>query len=279
MRSFTLSVILFTLFSCTSETQQTDKPVAQVFEKSLLSSEITAFIPSNLSKDDSLLMAQSYTRNWITKELLLHKAIENLSGEEQNIQKQVEDYRTSLLIHHYKQKLIAQRLQSEIPEEDTEKYYTEHKDNFILPTPIVKAIFFIVPKSASNLADVRKWFKSDKTKDDENLEEYCLTNAKKYDNFNQQWIELKYILNLVPGDVATLEKEIQSMKHIEKEDDENYYFLKIKEIRREQTLAPLEYVKEEIALILKNKKKLLFESELDQQINEEAVRKNYVKIF
>ncbi len=68
-----------------------------------------------------------------------------------NIQKQVEDYRTSLLIYQYKQKLIAQRLMDEISEEDIETYYNKNEKNFILPTPIIKAVFFILPKNAPNL--------------------------------------------------------------------------------------------------------------------------------
>ena len=103
--------------------------------------------------------------------------------------------------------------------------------------------------------------------------------AKKYDKFNNKWIEVKYILNLIPGDFNTLEKEILVVKNIEKEDDDNYYFLKIKEMRHEQTLAPLDYVRDEITLILKNKKKLQFENDLEKQINEEGVRKKYVKIY
>ena len=50
-------------------------------------------------------------------------------------------------------------------------------------------------------------------------------------------------------------------------------------MRHEQTLAPLAYVRDEITLILKNKKKLQFENDLEKQINEEGVRKKYVKIY
>ena len=279
MKFFCPIVFSFLLFSCNYIEKNNDVPVVKVFDTELMRSEVSAFIPPGTSKEDSILMSQSYIRNWITNKLLLHKAIENLSEEEKNIQKQVEDYRTSLLIHTYKQKLISQKLSAEIEEQDIEKYYEDNKYNFILSTPVVRAIFFILPKSAPRLKEVRKWYTSDKAEDMEKLEEYCITNAKKYDNFNNKWIELKYILNLVPGDVNALEREIQYSKNIEKEDDENYYFLKIKEICQEQTIAPLGYVYEEISLILKNKKKLQFENELDKQINEEAIRKNYVKMY
>ncbi|WP_298614287.1 peptidyl-prolyl cis-trans isomerase [uncultured Odoribacter sp.] len=277
---FSLIIFFFSLlFSCTFHKLKNDIPVAKVFDSELRYSEVAAFIPSGTSPEDSILMSQNYIRNWITKKLLLHKAIENLSEQEKNIHKQVEDYRTSLLIHKYKQKLIAQKLQAEIREQDIENYYETNKQNFILTTPVVKAVFFIIPKSASNIKEVKKWYKSEDAKDLEKLEEYCITNAKKYDDFGQKWIESKYLTNLFPPDSGELEKEILYSKYIEKEDDENFYFLKIQEICKEQEFAPLGYVRDEIILILKNKKKLEFENELDKQINEEALRKNYVKIY
>lgn len=278
MRFIIYIIILVLILSC-KQNQNTETPVAQVFESTLYHKEISDFIPHGTSHEDSILMAQNYIRNWVTQKLLLHKAIENLSGEEANIQKQVEDYRTSLLIHQYKQKLISQRLVEDIDERDIEDYYNKHQNNFILATPIVKAVFFILPKTAPNLKQVQKWYKSDQDADQESLEDYCLTNARKYDKFQNKWIEAKYLLNLIPGDFNTLEKDILNKTDIEQEDEENYYFLKIKEMQRGQTLAPLEYVREEIILILKNKKKLKFESELEKQINQEGIRKNFVKIY
>ena len=90
---------------------------------------------------------------------------------------------------------------------------------------------------------------------------------------------MKFLFNLVPGDVTKLENELRQNQKIIKEDDENYYFLKITEVYKEQNVAPLDYVRDEITLILKNKKKIEFESELEKQINEEAVRKKHVKIY
>lgn len=274
-------VILFIyfLFSSCNSAKNIENPVAQVFESTLYRTEISDFIPQGTSHEDSILMAQNYIRNWVTHKLLLHKAIENLSGEERNIQRQVEDYRTSLLIHQYKQKLITQRLMDEINDEEIESYYNEQENNFVLSTPIVQALFIILPKNAPNLKEVKKWYKSEHAADQESLEEYCLTHAKKYDKFRNKWIEAKFLLNLIPGEFNTLEREILVNKNIEKEDEENYYFLKIKDMRREQTIAPLSYVRDEIILILKNKKKLQFESELEKQINQEGIRKNYVKIY
>ncbi len=225
---FTIIIAVFILsVSCQRHLSQ-QIPAARVFETFLYQSEISDFIPKGTTQEDSTLMAQNYIRNWVTQKLLLHKAIENLSIEETSYtQKQVEDYRTSLLIHQYKQKLIAQRLIDDISDEEIKKYYTKHENNFVLTTPIVKAVFFILPKNAPNLKEVKKWFKSDKAPDQENLEDYCLTHARKYDKFQNKWIEAKYLLNLIPGDYTILRKNILTQKDIQEEDKENYYFCSI----------------------------------------------------
>ena len=278
MRYIGLTVMILFFLSCKRD-KNTEQPIAQVFESSLYLSEISDFIPRGTSREDSIIMSRNYIKNWVTQKLLLHKAIENLSGEEARIQKQVEDYRTSLLIHRYKQKMIEQRLMEEISDTEIESYYQEHKNNFVLVTPIVKSVFFILPKNAPNLKEVKKWFKSDQEEDQESLEDYCLTHARKYDKFENKWIEAKYLLNLVPGDFSNLEQAILTQKNIEREDDDSYYFLKINDLRIDQTSAPIEYVREEIIMILKNKKKLQFENELEKQINQEGLRKKYVKIY
>ncbi|MEI3154089.1 MAG: hypothetical protein V8S95_02500 [Odoribacter sp.] len=88
MRFITVIAIFIFLSSC-RQVKNTELPIAQVFESTLYRNEISEFIPQGTSQEDSLLMAQSYIRNWVTQKLLLHKAIENLSGEEAGIRKQV----------------------------------------------------------------------------------------------------------------------------------------------------------------------------------------------
>ena len=176
-------------WACNEGFKGQDVPVAKVYDKFLTRSELKELIPRDASREDSLLIAQSYINKWITKELLLHKAQQNLTDAEKNIRKQVEDYSSSLLIHKYKEKLIAQKLSANISDGEINRYYEEHKYNFVLNTPIVRAVMAIIPKSAPNLDKARKWFASKEAKDLEALEEYCITNARKYDNFNDEWIE------------------------------------------------------------------------------------------
>ena len=111
------------------------------------------------------------------------------------------------------------------------------------------------------------------------MEEYCITSAKKFDNFNDQWIELRNLLNLLPITSAEWESKYKNKESIEIEDDENHYFLKINELRQAHETAPLGYVKKEIEILLLNKRKISFEENLEKDINTEVLRKDYVKIY
>ena len=127
---YILPYFLLLLVSC-KELKPTEEPVAQVFEHVLYRSEIQDFLPKPISPDDSMALTQNYIRNWITQKLLLQKANENLSEKEKNVQKQVEDYRASLLIYKYKQKLIDQKLQENVSDAEMEAYYEKNQNNFV----------------------------------------------------------------------------------------------------------------------------------------------------
>lgn len=273
-------LIIVPLFcACNNKFTPNDTPVAKVYDKYLLRSEITSLIPAGTSNDDSIMMAKNYVKNWVTKALLLHKANQNLSDKEKDIRQQVEDYSTSILIYKYKEKLVSQKLESAITEAEIDQYYNENKFNFLLNTPIVRALLIIIPKSAPNIDNVRKWFHSPKAKDQAALEEYCISSAKKYDNFNDQWVELRHLLNILPITASAWENKFKDKEYIETEDNENYYFLKINETKQEHEIAPLDYVKKEIGILLLNKRKIVFEENLEKQINEEGLRKDHVKIY
>ena len=98
-----------------------------------------------------------------------------------------------------------------------------------------------------------------------------------YDDFDDNWVETQALFRLLPQEPQASMAKMPV--HIEEEDENNYYFLLINDFIKEQNIAPLDYVRDEIALILKNKKKLAFENELERQINEEGIQKKYVKIY
>ena len=74
--------IIAVSWACNEGFKGQDVPVAKVYDKFLTRSELKELIPRDASREDSLLIAQSYINKWITKELLLHKAQQNLTDAE-----------------------------------------------------------------------------------------------------------------------------------------------------------------------------------------------------
>lgn len=280
MRILTAALlIVLTFHACKKENTDKEKPVAKVIDKYLYLKEIKDVIPNNSSKEDSIILANSYINQWITKQLLLHKAEINLTEEEKNISKLIDDYRTSLLIYRYKQKLLEQKLKIGINEVDLEEYYNKYKFNFTLNHNIVKALYIKLPKNAPGLKRLKKLYKSEKAKDMEELEEYCLLNAKKFDTFNNTWIPAETLLSRLPIKINNKEKYLKKTSHIEEEDEEYIYFVKIKDFKLRNSIAPFEYVEDDVKEILKNKRKIEFESQLEKELNQDAKSKNLFIIY
>lgn len=267
------------LCSCDNKNNEDNKPVAKVMDKYLFLSEIKDIVPNNSSKEDSIIIASSYIKQWITKQLLLSKAENNLNSEEKDIAKLINDYRTSILIHRYKEKLIEQKIKFNFNDSELKKYYDNYKFNFSLSDNIVKALYIKLPINAPNLKRLYVLYKSSEPKDMEELENYCLLNATKYDNFNDNWIPANSVLNKIPIDYTDEINYLKNNKYIEVKDEEYVYFVKISDVKYINTQAPFEYIKKDLIEIVMNKKRLEFENQLEKEINKEAKEKKSYIIY
>ena len=133
-----LAVISILVFSCTENANSKKTVVAEVGEKKLYLSDIHSVMPAGMDIEDSTVMADDYIRKWVKKELLIQKAEENLSPEQKNLNREIQDYRNSLIIYKYKNELIKQRMDTVVTDSQIEEYYENHQDNFNLGQNIVK---------------------------------------------------------------------------------------------------------------------------------------------
>jgi len=75
----TVFLLLPLLFSCIFADRSEKIPLAKVGDEILYMSELESVLPNNLSREDSILMAEDYIKKWVTTELLIKKAHENLT--------------------------------------------------------------------------------------------------------------------------------------------------------------------------------------------------------
>lgn len=276
-----LAVILSVSSGCETglfREKQTEKPVARVNEKYLYRSELED-ATEGLDQDDSTVVAKRYIDNWIKEQLMLHRAELALSDEQKDFDRQIEEYRKSLLIYSYRQKLLQQKLDTVVSDQEILEYYENNINNFILSEDIVKCTFVKVPKSSPNIGQVRQWSRSNTPESLNELEKYCINYAEKYSDFNNTWIYFTNISNQIPMQISQPSRYLQYNRNIETSDDRYTYLLHIVDHKAEGEVIPIELVYNDIRSILLNKRKIEFFRDLETRVYNDGVSRNQFEIY
>jgi hypothetical protein len=280
MRFRILFLVLVIIAGCKNTNEEIERiPLAKVHDKFLYDTDIQDLFTINSSKEDSITIAKNFIDEWVKKQLLLDKAELNLTEENIDIKKQVEDYRSSLLIFKYKQGLINQKLDTVVTDHEIEEYYNEYSANFVLNHNIVKVLFLMISKEAPEIDKVKRWYKSTDEENLSRLEDYCYQYATKFDDFNNEWIPFNNLLLELPTNIDDQERYLRFRKFIETEDSLFYYFVKINEYSLKSTIQPLEYAKSKIKSIILNKRKFTFIEELENKVYNDALNHNEFIIY
>ena len=254
-----------------------DTVVAEVNGKKLYESEVRSLVPAGTPAADSLEMLKQYVNRWALKHLLLKKAEDELTKEEIDVEQEIEDYRSSLLMYRFEKNFIDQRLDTLITEQECRDYYEKNSLHFTLTTPAVKARFAKISNSSPNLENLRKGYKAQSIEDIEEFERICYSSAEKYGNFNNQWIDLSMVAREVPYDTQMLEKEIKVGNSTEIKDSLYTYLIYYSDKIFQGEVAPFEYYLPEIKEIILSKRKQQLVSDLEKNLIREAIDKNHLK--
>ncbi|HEX2936887.1 MAG TPA: peptidylprolyl isomerase [Bacteroidales bacterium] len=273
--------VLLLLWNCKggSKPVVNNVAVAKVYDKYLYTKDIQHIFPKNVTKQDSIELAQSYINTWIKNQLILRKAEMNLSPEELDIQEQLDNYRSSLLIYKYEEQMVKQKTDTTFTEEELKKYYDENTPNFVLDESLVKALYLKIPKTAPDIENVKTWYKSNNKEDIKKLDSYCYNYATKYDYFENQWVSFSLIKRELPKNIDDETEYLKNNNFIELEDAGFYYLVYIKDKNLAGSLAPYAFTKGKIKDILLNKRKVKFLSDLETNIFNDAQDHNSFEIY
>ena len=280
MRTTCLGLLIFLLCAACSE-QYDHKgrtPLVELDGNFLYREDLQSVLPAGLSKDDSLLFAEHYIRNWVEDILLYDKAQSNIPNNEE-IDKLVENYRKALIMHTYQQALIHQRLSEEISEQELTEYYEKNQALFKVERPLMKGLFIKVPLTAPQLANVRRWYKSETREAVEHLEKYSLQNAVKYEYFYDKWVPVSEMLDVMPLKVPDVEGYLDKNRHVELKDTAFYYFLNVSDYRPVGEQEPDEFARTQVKDMLLNVKQVEFMKQVKDDLYQRAVKRDKIKYY
>lgn len=278
MRSVYLLLSFFLLcLSCDGKHGGQNKSLlVEVDGNFLYKEELQAALPLNLSKDDSLLFADNYIRNWI-EDALMYKVAQTNIPDTKEVERLVENYRKSLIVQTYQQELIKQRVSSAFSDHELANFYNENKHLFVLDRPLIKGLFIKIPFDAPQLADVRDWYKTETREALENLEKYSWQHAVTYEYFYDKWVLLSDILGKMPLKEKSPEAYIKEKRSIEIKDNEFYYFLNVIEYLGVGDEKPYDFAHSSVIEMLTNLKKVEYIKSVKNDLYQQAQNKNEIK--
>ncbi|MCL2131343.1 MAG: hypothetical protein FWH36_02625 [Lentimicrobiaceae bacterium] len=102
-----------------------DKGVAaHVYDQKLTLTELQEMMPVFDKTADSVEILQQYIDTWIVRQVMLSEAKKNLSSKEKKFDRQLREYKESLLIDAYENKMARQLLDTVISDEEILMYRT-----------------------------------------------------------------------------------------------------------------------------------------------------------
>lgn len=253
--------------------------MARVYDEYLYEDDLAPIFESAATYDDSMMLRQNFINNWIRKQLLFQKALDNLTEEQKNKDKELADYYNSLITYEYRQALLHQRLDTVVTREEIEEYFHQNEKNFQLKRNIIRFIYVKLPREAPKLDHVRQWYSSARTEDLDSLQKYAIQFAENFSIDENSWYFLEDILKEVPLTTYDQEHFLKNNKTIEIEDSAYYYLVNILDFRMVEDLSPIEFEVENIRRIIINRRGMNMVRKMEDDIFKEGGAENNYEIY
>ncbi len=245
----------------------------------LTKDEMRKQMPFGLSEVDSVKFTRAYIRSWIDDKLVSELASKNI-GNTAAIDRMVEEYRKELIMWEYRKRMYETHADDVFTEDSLSIYYEVHKNEYRLDRPIVKGIYIKIADNAPRLADVKKWYRSRKAEDIDNLEKYGITGAIHYDYFRDRWVDWLQIESRIPYNFGSdVDAFIKNNRNFEVSVDGSTYLLDITEYLPTGAVMPFEFAREIIKEQFANRHRIEYDHELRRSLYERGVDDGVVEIY
>lgn len=261
------------LSACGNVEEDEQDVVAKVFDERLTRNDLIAKLPPAYSLEDSTRLAEGVISAWIAEKALLRTAEDNLSDEQKNVQKQLTEYRNSLIVYNYERAFIRQKMDTNITEAELRNYFEANQDNFRLKRYIAKVRFVKLSVDAPKQKDIEEWLRSEDEEDIDALYEYSRKYAENFYVNNGLWLYVDDLSREVPLPVNDIENLLKNNKFITLEQDGYRYFVYIHDYRLKGDLSPLPLERKRVRDLILNRRKV----ELIDQMREDVVKQGFAE--
>lgn len=246
-------------------------PVVKVYDKYLYQDDIEALVPEGTTPQDSALKVKNYVDVWVRKQLMIKKAELYLTDEQKDVERQLEDYRASLLIYKYKEKFLAENFDTTVTPNEIKDYYQQHQDDFKLQRNAVMAFFVKIPLESTDITSLKMLLDFRSEKDSIRLMDYIRDHSLTYDNFGSEWVSFSEAASKMPENIDENDDRVKSRRTITQADDQFMYLLKIRDFKAAGVLEPFEMAQHRVENVVQKSKMQKRLNQLEDELYENAV--------
>ena len=275
MKSKLLVFVFFCFFSC--QNSSSDKIIAEVYDYKLFYEDILDNLPSYVTDTNSYI--SNFIDNWVSEKVLLNQALINISDNSEEMENKISNYRNSLLIYEYQQRLIDQNFDTSIVNDEIIKYYDDNIKMFKLDQDIFKGRYIIIDKNAPNLKSLYKLFRSNDDSDIDEMISYCMMYASEYYVNDSTWSTYNSIKQKFPQSVSPVSIFYSKRKYDVFEEDNFIYLLSIKDYKFKGNISPFSVEKQKIKSLIINRNKMKYLEMIENELIQNGKLSNNIKIY
>ena len=281
MRLLWISLVFVLFFSSCQgkKAEEKSEVVISVYGKKLYKADLENIVYEGISYNDSVLRSKVYIDKWVRNQLLIRQAENNLTPEQLDFSKRLEEYRNSLVINKYETELINQNLDTEVAEDQIYDYYNRNSAEFRLNRDIVQIASVSLPNDSK-----KKWIFTKLFRDYDSLMIDSLTSlaeqyALSYDFNIQEWHNFEDVIDTFALKVKDNKSFLNEKKFFVVNNDDVYTLVKICDYKLVGDVSPCEMETDRIKyIILSNRKKELLEN-LYNDLYSKAVQEKAFDVF
>lgn len=278
MRKFVVILCLL-LAVCTACRRNADPVVAQVYQYKLYASEVRQGMPVGLSQEDSLALVRDFVDSWVKEKLVLHEAEKKLSPREKNFDKEMTDYRNSLLINKYYDKLWRQdTVAHRVSDREIDDFARSLDSRYTVDKEIVRVNYVKLPAGSGLLGPV-KGLLFDESRRVEEKEDLVamLGDSIEYLLDDEAWLYLDDLQNEVAFEIDA-EKAVAKgeVRRIEKEVGDQTVLLVILDYRSQRSVNETKEERAAAGMLLMNQRRTQLIDQYVQDLYDKALKEGKV---
>lgn len=250
------------------------KLLAEVGDRKLFTSDVSNLVQAASSPEDSLRILKGVVNNWVKDQLMILEAEKNLP-KDINLEKMIEDYRSSLLLYNYETKLASELLDTLVTREEKQQYYAEHADEFVLPEAIMK---YQIVKFNSSVSGLTSFYKDWKKGDQQAIKTFAEAHADFADLDGNTWKTMSQLETALPKNFLS-RSWLGEGKEMRKKVNNDEYFVKINKYATANARPPFEYIEAKIEKVISNERKVKLLKQKRQQLFDKEFGSSKVKLY